>query len=102
MPTSEVANEAAKAWDTKLVQEAPTGFADNIGFERKGMAEVGRIKLVSTVASVAHAQARGLDPEVLRASDKELDEQSLAIARETVGRGNAAFRVDHDGVTRLD
>lgn len=98
----EIADEAAKALDAKLVQEALTEFAGNMGFERKGLPEYGLMKIVNYVASVAHAQARGLDPEVLRMAPEEAEAHIMARARAMVAAGKPVLKIDDDGATRLD
>lgn len=98
----EIADEAEKVWDAKLVQEVLTEFAGNMGFERKGLPEYGLMKIVNYVASVAHAQARGLDPEVLRMSPEEAEAAILKRARAMVAASKPVLRVDDHGVTRMD
>lgn len=98
----EIADEAAKAWDTKLVQDALTEFAGNLRFERKGLPEYGLMKIVNYVATVAHAQARGIDPELLRLSPEEAEAALLERARAMVAAGKPVLKLDDDGATRPD
>lgn len=98
----EIADQAEKAWDTELVQEVLTEFAGNMGFERKGLPEYGLMKMVNCVASVAHAQARDLDPEVLRMSADEAEVHLMKRARAMVAQGKPVLKIDDTGATRLD
>lgn len=75
------ANEAGKALDRGLVQRVLTEFAGNMGFERDGLPEYGLTKIVLTVAQVARAEALGFDPELLRLTAEEADEEGLKLAR---------------------
>lgn len=75
------ANEAGKALDNEMVQHVLTEFAGNMGFKRAGLPEYGMTKIVLTVAAIARAEALGFDPELLRLTPGEADEELLKKAR---------------------
>lgn len=98
----QIANEAEKAWDTELVQEVLTEFAANMGFKREGLPEYGLMKIVNYVAQVAHAQARGIDPELLKMPPEEAKAQIMDRARAIVAQGKPVMKIDGNSMTRLD
>lgn len=67
------ADEAEKAWDEPMVQEVLTEFAWNNKLQREGFTEYGFLKIVSTVAQCARAQALGIPTEALRITPEEFD-----------------------------
>lgn len=87
------ADAAEKALDVDLVQNVLTEFAGNMGFKREGLPEYGLAKIVSYVAQVARAQALGFDPELLRMTDGEADQQGLEMARLAVEAGKPVWAI---------
>lgn len=96
------ANESCKALEHDLVTGVMEEYADNMGFKLEGLAKYGLTKVAMYAAQVARAQALGFDPDLLRMSDEEADQVMLARARMMVAAGKPVFRIDDDGVTRLD
>lgn len=79
--------EAEKVLESSLVTEVMEEFAGNMGFKLEGLPGYGMKKIVSYVAQVARAQALGFDPNLLRLSDEEADEQILRVAKIASERG---------------
>jgi hypothetical protein len=75
------ANEAEQYAQHEMVESALSEFAMNMGFERKGLPEYGLLKIVSYVAQVVLAGARGFDPELLRMTPEEATEAQLRLMR---------------------
>ncbi len=65
------ADEAEKALDHALVRSVIREFADNMGFELEGLPKYGIMKVAMYVATVARAQALGIDPDELRQTPQE-------------------------------
>jgi hypothetical protein len=74
------ANESGKALDHDLVREVMDEYAKNMGFELEGLPRYGLMKVAMYAAQAARAQALGFDPDLLRMSDGEADEQMLQLA----------------------
>ena len=64
-------NEAVEAAQHEMVENVLSEFALNMGFERRGLPEYGLQKIVQYVAVVAYSRALGIDPDTLRLSYKE-------------------------------
>jgi hypothetical protein len=90
------ADAAEKALDNEMVQNALTEFAGNMGFKRDGLPEYGLTKIVSYVAQVARAEALGFDPELLRLSSEEADEQLLKLAAMAAEQGKPVWTFSTD------
>ena len=75
------ANEAKGFAQHRLIEEVLTEFADNMGFERKGLPEYGLHKIVNYTAQVVLARARGFDPELLVMTDAEATQSQLRLMR---------------------
>lgn len=90
------ADEAEKAWENEMVQNALTEFAGNMGFKREGLPEFGLSKIVSYVAQVARAEALGFDPYLLRMSDAEIDASMLRLAEIAAKAGKPVWAIGED------
>lgn len=96
------ANEAEKALDHALVKDVIEEQLGNLGRTDDGLARYGLTKIAMYTASVARAQALGIDPDDLRHTPEEANASLLRTARAFVAAGKPALRVDETGVTRLD
>lgn len=96
------ANEAEKALSHKLVEDVIDEALENHGGKRGSLLWVSFVKTAMYAASVARAQALGIDPDELRYTPEEAEREGLRKARSFVAAGKPAFRVDEQGVTRLD
>lgn len=74
------ADEAEKALDHELVQKVMLEFADNMGFAFEGLPKIGLLKIAMYVATVARAQALGIDPDELRHTPQEGFDAQMRIA----------------------
>lgn len=68
------ANEAEKFAKHELIDSVLTEFAENMNFKREGLPEYGLQKIVTYVAQIVLARARGFEPELLKMSDEEFNE----------------------------
>ena len=74
------ANEAEKALAHPLVQNVMTEFMDNIGIAMEGLPRYGITKVAHYAATVARAQALGIDIEELRTTASEHMDHAMDIA----------------------
>lgn len=81
------ANEAEKALAHPLVKGVMEEFADNMGFELKGLPRYGLAKVAHYAASIARAQALGIDPEDLRSTPQETTEHQMRLAEKAIEAG---------------
>lgn len=88
------ANHAREALDHELVQEVMDELAGNLGEVGNSLVEYGIEKVALYAAQVARAQALGFDPDLLRLSSEEADEESLRLARAAVEAGKPVFLID--------
>ena len=91
------ANEAEKATFHLLVQEVMAEYADNMGFELKGLPRYGLLKVANYAAIVARAQALGFDPDLLRLTPQEANSELLRKAAEAAVRGVPVYLLGDDG-----
>lgn len=75
------ANEAEKALTHDLVRDVITEQLGNLGKSDDALVRYGLSKIAMYAASVARAQAFGFDPDLLRLSTEEADEEALRMAR---------------------
>lgn len=93
------ANEAEKALKHELVEDVMKEFAENLqrnpDVAREGWDSAqfryGMMKIGAYVAQVARAEALGFDPELLRPSSEEADEQMLRKAQMAVEAGKPVW-----------
>lgn len=85
------ADESEKVFENESVQTVMQEFADNMGFKLKGLLKYGLMKVISYTAQVARAQALGFDPELLRMTPDEANEQMLEKARIAVESGKPVW-----------
>jgi hypothetical protein len=95
------ANEAEKALDHALVKNVIEEQMQNLGTDN-ALVRYGLTKIAMYAASVARAQALGIDPDELRHTPEEARASLQARARAAVGAGVPTLLVDERGVTRLD
>lgn len=88
------ANEAEKALAHELVRGAMEEFAANMGFVLDGLPKYGLTKVAAYAAQVARAQALGFDPDLVRLSSEEANEQLLRVARRASERGVPVWVVE--------
>ena len=81
------ANEAEKALDHPLVRDVIEEFADNMGFALEGLPFYGIMKVAMYTATVARAQALGIDPDELRHTPEEADAAMLRKMHAAVDAG---------------
>lgn len=95
------ANESCKALDHDLVSGVIDEQMGNIGSD-SALVRYGLTKIAMYAAQVARAQALGFNPDLLRLSSEEANEEQLKLARAAVAAGKPVLRIDEGGVTRLD
>lgn len=88
------ANESEKALEHDLVSYAMDELAGNLGVKGEALPEYGIRKVASHAAQVARAQALGFDPELLRLSNDEADEQVLKLARMAAEAGKPVWLIE--------
>jgi hypothetical protein len=88
------ANEAEAMAQHALIDMVLDEFAMNMQFERKGLRAYGLAKIVSCVAQVVLARARGIDPEMLRLSDAEVSDQHRVLIRHFYEAGKPVIVVE--------
>lgn len=76
------ARQAARALGHELVRDVMEELRVNLRAPEGGLEVYGIAKVASYAAQVARAQALGFDPDLLRLSDEEADEEILKIARQ--------------------
>ena len=98
------ANEAEKALSHKLIEDVVDEalLNHNGNSERTGLLYYSLMKVAMYTATVARAQALGIDPDELRSTREESTKGMLRQARAFVAAGKPVLRVDESGVTRLD
>lgn len=96
------ANEAEKALSHPLVEEVVDEALENHGGDKQSLLYYSFMKIAMYTASVARAQALGIDPGDLRNTREESIEQMLGRARRLVAKGMPVIRIDERGATRLD
>ena len=94
------ANQAERALTHDLVKNVIEEAILNHG--EKPLLRYSLMKVAMYTATVARAQALGIDPDELRNTPDEAEAQGLARARAFVAAGKPAFRFDESGMTRLD
>jgi len=87
------ANEAEGFADHKLVEDVLDEFAKNMGFKREGLPAYGLMKIVSYVAQVVLARARGFEPDLLSLTEDEANEVQLRLMRIFAEAGKPVFVV---------
>ena len=97
-----LANEAEKALDHPLVKDAIEEALFNHKGKEGDLLWYSFAKVAMYTASVARAQALGIDPDELRMTHEEVTSSMLRTARSFVEKGKPVLRVDEDGLTRLD
>lgn len=96
------ANEAEKALSHKLVEDVVDEALTNHGGDKSSLLYYSLMKVAMYTATVARAQALGIDVDELRSTREEATEGMLRQARAFVAAGKPVLRVDESGVTRLD
>ena len=81
------ANEAERALAHPLVRDVIEEFADNMGFDLEGLPKYGMMKVAMYAATVARAQALGIDPNDLRHTPEEGDAAMARKMRAAVDAG---------------
>lgn len=90
------ADEAEKALETKLVEDAIQTLMDNLHTESP-LIRAGIGLVASTAAQVARAQALGFDPELLRLSSEEANAEVMAVAERAALAGTPVWVTDVPG-----
>ncbi len=98
---SKHANDAEAAVYHPLVVDVIAEQMANLGTDDR-LTHYGLTKIATYAAQVARAQALGFDPELLRLSASEANEDQLRLARAAVAAGKPVWLIDDDGATRLD
>lgn len=92
-------NDAEQAVVHPLVLQVMEEFADNMGFELKGLPKYGLMKVASYTATIARAYALGIDPDVLRHTPEEANSALLRKAARMVYEGVPTIVIEgEDGV----
>lgn len=96
------ADEAEKALSHRMIEGVVDEALFNHGGDKSSLLYYSLMKVAMYTASVARAQALGIDPDELRSTPDEANEHMLRRARSFVAAGKPVLRVDESGVTRLD
>jgi len=89
------ANDSEKALRHDLVESAIKELMMNLKTD-SALVRYGIVKVASYVAQVARAQALGFDPDLLRLSDDEANEQMLKLAKRAVELGKDVIVVSKE------
>lgn len=87
------ADEAFKAIEHPLVDGVVEELLFNLGCKNEGLPRYGARKVAHYAAIVARAQALGIDPDVLRATDEEADEFMMELAQSFLASGKPVIGV---------
>jgi hypothetical protein len=87
------ANDAEKALDYDLVKDVIAEQMGNLGTDDK-LVRYGLTKIAMYSASVARAQALGFDPDLLRLSAEEANDEQLKLAIAAVKSGKPVWVID--------
>lgn len=87
---------SGRALQHPLVRDVMDEYADNMGFDQKGLPWYGLSKVARYVAAVARAEALGFDPDLLRLSRDEANSAQMTLAAELVLRGVPTFIMPTD------
>lgn len=79
------ANESYKALEHDMVQGAMEEFALNMGFELTGLPKYGLEKIALIAAQVSRAYALGINPDDLRMTVEEANEQQIKLIMTVLG-----------------
>lgn len=88
------ANEAERVLDHPLVREVMQEFALNMGFTLDGFPRYGLSKVAKYAATVARAQALGIDPDALRCTPSEANAEILRKAEIVAAAGKPVIVVE--------
>lgn len=88
------ANDAEKALDHDLVKGVIDEQIGNLNREGDSLARYGLTKIAMYAATVARAQALGIDPELLRLTSQEVTSNQLRLAAEATYRGVPTFMIE--------
>lgn len=86
------ANEAEKAVEHHLVHECINELMLNLQ-STSGLVRFGIVKVAQYAATVARAQALGIDPESLRMTREEATESAMGLARSFADNGKPVIVV---------
>jgi hypothetical protein len=84
-----------------LVESVIEEQMGNLGTD-SALVRYGLAKIATYAAQVARAQALGFDPDLLRLSPEEANDEQLRLARAAVAAGKPVWSLDGEDVTRLD
>lgn len=90
------ANEAEQALTHPLVKEAIDELLGNLGAKLDGLEHYGITKVAQYAATVARAQAIGLDPDALRVSRDEGAEEIRRLAASAHKAGTPVIAIVRD------
>lgn len=90
------ANEAEKALSHPLVVGVIDEQLVNLGASRGSLVHYGLSKIAMYAATVARAQALGIDPDALRASPEEANDALMVRAERLAGLGVLVIVVSDD------
>lgn len=91
----EHAKEADKLTKHGIIESVLTEFAHNMHFERDGLPEYGLQKIVSYVAQVVLAAAKGINPDMLCLSPEEAKTELIKWATAFEESGHKLVVVSH-------
>lgn len=95
------ANEAEKALEHPLVEEVIDELLFNLRLrgQQSSLPRYGIKKVAMYVATVARAQALGIDPDTLRMTNDESDEVQMRLVEAALGAGKPVIAVIADAPT---